>query len=349
MEATGIYHLSAYQHLLDIDAHVKVFNSLELKRFKGRIRKTKTDKLDAQAIAEAMVLAREPSYHPISEPSLVRIRELCRLRERMVKKASLCKIQATRDMDILCRGYTEMFEDIFGASSIDVMKSAVRVTKFFQTDEAELAKILARNMSAAKAGEKAAKLSRLFKSAIVPEHMTDVCICEIHMLIQEYELLRYQIKRIERRIENEVGALDSYLTTIPGVGLLTAGIILGELGDLKRFRGFDQLTAYAGLDPAVIESGRSHKTGHISKRGSPLLREALYNAALPAIRINPVCKQVYSRLKSKGKHHKICMVAVARKLLHIAYAVEINQKEFYVPAYMTTPETSSASAEAGTA
>ena len=60
MEATGIYHLSVYQHLIDRREHVKVFNGLELKGFKGRIRKTKTDNLDALAISEALLLAREP-------------------------------------------------------------------------------------------------------------------------------------------------------------------------------------------------------------------------------------------------------------------------------------------------
>ena len=335
MEATGIYHLPVYQHLLNASEHVKVFNTLELKRFKGRIRKTKTDELDALAIAEALLLAREPSYHPTSEPELIHIRELGRLRDRLVKKASQCKIQATRDMDVLCRGYTDLFDDIFSPSSIAVMKSAVRTTRLFKTEVEELADILNRFMPRSGSEKKALKLSTLFKNAVVPEHMREICILEIHMLIQQYEVLKRQRERVESRIEHCIETIDPWMISVPGIGPLTAGVILGELGDLSRFNSTDQLTAYSGLDPSVMESGRSRRTGHISKRGSPILRETLYNAAFAAIRVNPVCQRFYQRLKAKGKHHKVCLVAVARKLLHIAYSVEKKQRDFYVPAYIT--------------
>ena len=335
MEATGIYHLSIYQHLLDAGEHIRVFNALELKRFKSRIRKTKTDNLDAQSIAEALLLAREPSYHPASKPELIHIRELGRLRDRLVKKASRCKIQATRDMDILCRGYTNLFDDIFSPSSIAVMKTSVRTTRLFKTKEEDLVDILNTFMSRSGSEKKALKLSTLFKNTIVPEYMKEICILDIHMLIQQYEVLKQQLKRVESRIEHSIEKIDPWMISVPGIGPLTAGVILGELGDLRRFNSTGQITAYSGLDPTVMESGRSRRTGHISKRGSPILRETLYNAAFAAIRVNPVCKQFYQRLKAKGKHHKVCLVAVAKKLLHIAYSVEKNKRDFYVPSYIT--------------
>jgi len=338
MESTGIYHLSACQHLVEAGEDVKVFNTLELKRFKNRIRKTKTDSLDAQAIAEALLLNREPSYHPIKEPKLIHIRELCRLRARLVKKISLCKNQAVRNMDVLCRGYVENFDDVFCPSSMAIIKAAVRMSRLFETDIEKLTEILSKYMPGPAAEKKAKKISALFKNTVVPEQMRDTSILEIHMLIEQYEILEKQAERVERKIEKGIQKIDTHLLSIPGIGLLTAGAILGELGDISRFTSSDQLTAFAGLDPSIMESGRSRRNGHISKRGSPMLREALYNAALPAMRYNPVCRQLYQRLREKGKHHKICMVAVARKLLHIAYSVERNQRDFYVPAYITEPQ-----------
>ena len=342
MESTGIYHLSLYQHLVEAGEHVKLFNALELKRFKSSIRKTKTDNLDAQAIAEALLLVREPSYHHVSEPDLIQIRELCRLRGRLVKKASQCKNQAVRDMDVLCRGYTNLFSDVFSPSSIAVMKDAVRTTRLFETDVENLTKILSKYMPRPTAVMKAGKLQVLFQNAVIPEHMKEICVLELHMVIQQYELLKLQVKRIEHRIEMLVKDTNTHLLTILGIGILTAGTILGELGNLSRFTSINQLTAFAGLDPSVMESGRSRRTGHISKRGSPMLREALYGAALSASRANPVCQQFYQRLKAKGKHHKVCMVAIARKLLHIAYSVETNNRDFYVPTYITEPQSQTA-------
>ena len=335
MEATGIYHLSVYQHLIDRREHVKVFNGLELKRFKGSIRKTKTDNLDAQSIAEALLLARDPSYHPSDRPELIQMRELCRLRNRLVKKASQCKNQAIRNMDILCRGYTEQFDDILSPSSIAVLKATVRTTRLFEIDQKALVKLLMKYMYKSAAEKKAAKLHVLFQNTVIPEHMKDICVLEIHMLIQQHELLRQHIDRVEQRLEKRVKELNPHMISVPGIGELTTSVVLGELGDLSRFESAGQVTAYSGLDPSVMESGRSHKTGHISKRGSPMLREALYNAALSAMRVNPVCRQLYQRLRAKGKHHKVCMVAVARKLLLIAYSVEKNKRDFYVPSYIT--------------
>lgn len=81
MESTGIYHLPLYQYLLDAGEDVKVFNGLELEGFKqSQIRKTETDEIAAERIAEALILEREPSHDPTEEPSLIRIRELERLR-----------------------------------------------------------------------------------------------------------------------------------------------------------------------------------------------------------------------------------------------------------------------------
>jgi transposase len=338
MESSGIYHLSVYQHLLDKGEQVKIFNAIEVKRLKNRIRKTKTDKLDAIAIAEALLLDRSPSYHPSKDLDLVQIRELCRLRERLVKKIIQCKIQAKRDLDILSRGYSTQFKDIFCPSSIAVLKTAFRKSRFLEIEPNVLAKKLTKYMPKVSSEKKICDIQSIFQRSKVPEHMKDICILEIHMLIQQYQNLDQQLKRVEKQIEKQVKKTKTLLLTIPGIGLLTAGVILGELGDICRFKTLSQLTAYAGLDPSVYQSGRSNRIGHISKRGSPMLRSALYDAALSASRVNPVCQQFYLRLKNKGKHHKICMVAIARKLLHIAYSVEKKQRPFYVPEYIKNDE-----------
>ena len=334
MEATGIYHLPLYQYLIDVGADVRVFNPLEVKRYKRRIRKTDTDKLASRAIAEALLLAHEPRSPPITGPELGCLRELCRFRDRLVKKASKCKNEAIRDMDLLCRGYTEEFEDIFSPSSIAVMRAAVRKSRLFKADAKELAKILRGYMPQSSAETKACRLSSLFQNVVVPGYVRDAIIFELHMLIQQHNQLRHQLKRVEREIGGRVKKTNTHIVSIPGIGPLTAGVILGELGDISRFKGLKQLTAYAGLDTTVMQSGRSRRRGHISKRGSPLLRCALYQASLSAMRFNPVCQQFYKRLKSRGKHHKVCLVAVAAKLLHIAYSVETKQSDFYVPDYI---------------
>ena len=215
------------------------------------------------------------------------------------------------------------------------MKAVIRKTRLFETDEKTLTEILKKFMSGTGAENKAKRLCTIFQRRVVPESMQEICVLELHMLIQQYDLLKQQITRTERQLEKEVKKTNTHLLTIPGLGVLTAGAILGELGDLTRFTSSDQVTAYAGLDTVVTQSGNFRRTGHISKRGSPMLREALYHAALSAVKANPVCRQFYQRLRAKDKHFCVCLVAVSRKLLHIAYSVEKNNRDFYVPTYIT--------------
>ena len=190
------------------------------------------------------------------------------------------------------------------------------------------------SMDQSRSLEKACVLHSLFESAVVRKSMLNTSLLELHMLLDEYKLLSSQQQRLEKRIEGLVTSVDTRLCTIPGIGLLTAGTILGELGNINRFASADKVVAFAGLDPSISQSGRSRKTGSISKRGSPMLRNALYRASVSAIRVNPVCKDFYERLKSRGKPTRVCLIAVARKLVHIAFSVEKNQRDFYVSGHI---------------
>ena len=105
------------------------------------------------------------------------------------------------------------------------------------------------------------------------------------------------------------------LKTAPGVGFVTAEVVLSELGDVSRFRNAKAVCAYAGLVPAVRQSGgKKSKDLHITKEGSGLLRWALVESAWRLVKSSPKWSALYSRLK-KRCGSKRAIVAVARKLL----------------------------------
>ena len=73
---------------------------------------------------------------------------------------------------------------------------------------------------------------------------------------------------------------DSVRMTIPDIGYINGGMILGEIGEIHRFSNPNKLLAFAGLDPSVYQSGNFQaKSTRMSKRGSRVLRYALVNAA----------------------------------------------------------------------
>jgi transposase len=120
-----------------------------------------------------------------------------------------------------------------------------------------------------------------------------------------------------------------FLKTIPGISDVLASTILGEIGSAGRFSTAKKLIAYAGLDTKVVQSGEFEGTrAKLSKRGSPYLRWALYQAASIARVHDPALRNLFEKKKRKGKPYGIALSAVAQKLTHIIYSVLKNQKPY---------------------
>jgi transposase len=106
-------------------------------------------------------------------------------------------------------------------------------------------------------------------------------------------------------------------TQLPGVGPLTALVILAEVGDITRFGSARKLAAWAGLTPTVRGSDRTVRHGHISKQGSAWLRWILCEAAQTAKRSPQFAASYQELARRRGK--KIATTAIARKLLTRAW------------------------------
>jgi transposase len=130
---------------------------------------------------------------------------------------------------------------------------------------------------------------------------------EIAALVNKDESVKKKIKRI---------------TSIPGVGLLTAATVLAETNGFELIRNKKQLTSYAGLDIKEKQSGTSVKgKPRISKKGNKYLRKAMHLPALAAIRSDGRFKAIFARLVSKHGIKMKAAVAVQRKLLELIYIV----------------------------
>lgn len=153
---------------------------------------------------------------------------------------------------------------------------------------------------------------------------------------EHVNFLKKLIENIEDNFKKEIKQYPQWqqslelLLTIPGVGLITAAILLTETGALGNFIEARQLTAYAGIAPAPFSSGSSVKRpSSISKIGDPRLRRALYMAALSASRLeSSPYREFYKRLCAKGKPKKLAFVAVARKLMVLCFRIIRSQKAY---------------------
>ena len=135
--------------------------------------------------------------------------------------------------------------------------------------------------------------------------------------------------------EKEVSESVEVIRSIPGVGLLTAVIVLAETNGFELIRNKRQLTSYAGLDIKEKQSGTSVKgKPRISKKGNRHLRKAMHLPALAAIRHEPRFKAIFVRLVSKHGIKMKAAVAVQRKLLEMIYTV-FSKNTAYDKNYMT--------------
>lgn len=129
--------------------------------------------------------------------------------------------------------------------------------------------------------------------------------------------------------DQEINQSVKLLTSIPGIGLLTAAVIMAETNGFELIRSKKQLTSYAGLDVKEKESGTSVKgKPRISKRGNRHLRKAMYMPALSAIRHSERYKALFVRIVSCNGIKMKGAVAVQRKLLEMAYTIYKTQTPY---------------------
>jgi transposase len=168
-----------------------------------------------------------------------------------------------------------------------------------------------------------------------PKKVITMTKSHIRFLEKRIAELEQTFKDILRQKPNWQRSID-LLTSIPGVGLITATILYTETHAFSTIVASRQLTAFAGVSPAPFLSGTSvHHQTRISKIGNPRIRQAVYLASVSGVRFNPVLKTFYQRLRDNGKPTKVALVAVSRKLLTIAFALIQSQQPFD-PNYVST-------------
>ena len=171
---------------------------------------------------------------------------------------------------------------------------------------------------------------------------------QLHAEQAEAEPNKTSVSRVKKRIEflskqekeilleitalvksdEKTSSVVELLCSLPGVGTLTAAIIVAETNGFELIRNKRQLTSYAGLDVKEKQSGTSVKgKPKISKKGNRFLRKALHLPALAAIRHDERFKAIFVRLVSRHGIKMKAAVAVQRKLLEMMYTLfKTNEK-----------------------
>ncbi len=156
---------------------------------------------------------------------------------------------------------------------------------------------------------------------------------QLNMYIEEAKLIGKQIKMAEQELEKQLKETGFYesLISIQGIGIVSAAMFVGEVGDINRFDSYEQIRRYAGLNLVENSSGNHKGKTTISKRGRSLLRSILYRMAFTMVNKNEEIKELYKYLTTRKENQlkkKQAIVAVIGKILQIIYAVATKNEEY---------------------
>lgn len=158
-------------------------------------------------------------------------------------------------------------------------------------------------------------------SFLEKELKKDICYLEKSKVKIEQQMLLLS--------KAEYGETLAHLESIPGVGPKTAMMMALITDNFKKFDNYKQLIAYIGFSPRIYQSGSSVRgKGHICKMGKAQLRKLLYLCSWSAKYCNKSCKEMYDRLKAKGKPERVIKVAIANKLIKQIFAIGKSNQNY---------------------
>jgi len=323
MEATGHYWLALYSFLFDAGYTLHVINPIQTDGWrKGvEIRKRKTDNIDSLLIADLLRYG-EFIETRLTDEGLLSLRTLTRFRSYLVDSIADLKRKVICVLDQVFPEYESIFSQVFGTTSKEVLLTYSTPAELEGVSVEQLTELLA-GLSRQKCGT--AQAERLSQAAA---HSFGVTFCrdtfsfQLRILLEQMNFIEQQVADTEKQIKALMDQLASPITSITGIGPVLGAVILGEIGDISRFDFASKLVAYAGIDASVSQSGEFESTSNrMSKRGSPYLRRALYQAATVAAFHDPQLAVFYQKKRAEGKHHSVCIGAVARKLCYIIFTI----------------------------
>lgn len=331
MESTAHYAETLITFLMERKYTVALINPLQTSVLrKASIRHTKADRTDTKLIVKSMIVN---GYRKLTENDvqLLQLKHLERFRCRLKKSISQQKIRLRAVMDVIFPEFQNFF-----ASGLHIHTSYEILKLYTSPDEisglhlTRLTNLIRKASKNAFGKETAVELRELAKVSV---GISDPILClEAKQLIAQIELLEQQCSDIEEKVSEILANIDSPIKTIPRIGNNNAAAIISEFGDLSRFENPDQLTAFAGLDPIINQSGKFNASGtRMSKRGSKYLRFALLNAAFQLVKVNSTFKDYYDKRRAEGKNHYNALGHTAHKLVRIIFHITKNNKAFSLP------------------
>jgi transposase len=329
LESTAHYGDNLVRYLVASDFKVCVLNPIKTSTMrKNNIRKTKTDKVDTYIIAKTLMMQDSYRFVTFYDLDLMDLKQLGRFRQKTIKQRTRLKIQLTSYVDQVFPELQYFFRSGLHQKSVyALLKEAPTPQDIASMHMTHLSSLLVKTSHGHFTKEQAKELRVLAQKSVGASD--SALSIQITHTIAQIELLDSQLERVEAEMTEIMEFNDSVIMTIPGIGYINGGMILGEIGDIHRFSNPGKLLAFAGLDPSVYQSGNFQaKRTRMSKRGSRVLRYALINAAHNVVKNNATFKAYYDAKMAEGRSHYNALGHCAGKLVRVIWKMLTDEVEF---------------------
>ena len=329
LESTAHYGDNLVRYLVASCFKVCVLNPIKTSSMrKNNIRKTKTDKVDTYIIAKTLMMQDSFRFVSYYDLDLMDLKTLGRFRQKTIKQRTRLKIQLTSYVDQVFPELQYFFKSGLHQKSVyALLKEAPTPQDIASMHMTHLAHLLEASSHGHFKKEEAKELRVLAQKSVGTSD--SALSIQITHSIAQIELLDSQLDRVESEMADIMKFNDSVIMTIPGIGYINGGMILGEIGNIRRFSNPSKLLAFAGLDPSVYQSGNfSAKHTRMSKRGSRILRYALMNAAHNVVKNNATFKAYYDTKMAEGRTHYNALGHCAGKLVRVIWKMLTDEVEF---------------------
>jgi transposase len=283
----------------------------------------KTDSKDAGIIA-MLIQMRRFQRLVLPRGHFAELRVCAKLREQKVVELGVKRNILHSLVDSIFPEYGNIFKKLETKTSLYILEHFTTPSCIIALGLPRLTACIHRASRGKLSGERAKKLIEAASITVGLKAGKESTAFAIRATVASIRQIQNELADIEKKLMSILGKTPyaEQLLSIRGIGPVTLAILLGEIGDIRRYQKGEELIKLAGLNLYEISSGK-HKGQHrISKRGRPLLRKSLFFATLRMVKSGGIFREDYLRLTQKNHMVKVkAIVALSKKLLRVIFAL----------------------------
>lgn len=331
LESTGHYSHNILHYLVGSGFDTMLINPLltNMERKASSVRKTKTDTIDAKSICTFLLRNQDFKPYAIKSYHSRALKSLSRRRISLVKQLIKQKQELHVLVTTVFPEYLSVFSSLHIKVSLEILHKYCIPGNIAKARIDGLTNIIKKHSKGRHGNHTAILIKDLAKTTAGDK--SNLYAIQVKLCVELIRTLKQHIKTYEDEIKKILDVHCPVILSIPGISYVTGAIIVGEIGDVSLFQSPSKLLAFAGLDPAVYQSGNYDANKIcISKRGSSYLRWALHTSASIIIHHDNTFADYYAKKRKEGKHHLVALGHVSKKLVRVVFSI-LKYNKVFVP------------------